>query len=225
MRFSRGRHIQTCEGRECPRGWEWGCILMGRVNLRDPPPPRARHTLTTRNHTCARSTEARCLKRTAVWSPRPRTNLTPLTHILLLSLRFCADARVHPPPHRPACAPPRLHQRPVAAGSSCLHLFTAYTCIKYCHAPPQHAGHLGTTSVSIHVKQQQTYPRYVYVHRSVMGAGLRVDAVVDFDAGEGGAPCVSLRAAGRHSACGGRAATGAAPGLVPRYLPAHVASL
>ena len=122
MRFSRGRHIhQTYEGRECRGdGSAWGCILlMDRVNLRDTPPPRARHTLTTRKphaHAAPKHDAS------SVWSPRPRTNLTPLTHILLLSLRFCADARVHPPPHRPACAPPRLHQRPVAAGSSCLHL-------------------------------------------------------------------------------------------------------
>jgi hypothetical protein len=190
---------------------------MDRVNLRaPPPPPRARHKLTTRKPHAHAATEARCLKR---MSPRPRTKLTPLTpptSSAVLRGRACSHCTPLPPPCVCPAPPP---QRPVAAGSSCLHLFTA--CIKYCRAPSQHAGHLGTTCVSFHVKQQQTSPKYVYIHRSVMGAGLRVEAVVDFDAGEGGAPCVSLRAAGRHSACGGRAAAGAARGLVPRDLPAR----
>ena len=208
MRFSRGRHIQTYEVASAA-GVGVGMHSHGpRQSPRPLPPPARAIRLRPANHmrTQHRSTMPQAYGRLD-------RGLNSHHSLLLLPLRFCADARVHSPPHRPACAPPRLHQRPVAAGSSCLHLFTA--CIKYCRAPSQHAGHLGTTSVSIHVKQQQTYPKYVYVHRSVTGAGLRVEAVVDFDAGEGGAPCVSLRVVGRHSACARRTATGAAPGRVP----------
>ena len=134
-----------------------------------------------------------------IWSPRPRTKLTPLTHSSYFLCGF-ARTRVFTPLPTALRVP-----RPASTNG---------------RWPPG----LRVYISSIHVKQQQTYPRYVYVHRSVMGAGLRVDAVVDFDAGEGGAPCVSLRAVGRHSACARRTATGLPVGLC-RVICPHVASL
>ena len=53
---------------------------------------------------------------------------------------------------------------------------------------------------------------HLWGHRCGNGGGTEGKAGVNFDAGMGGTPCVSLRAAGRHRACGRQAATGAAPG-------------
>ena len=118
--LARAPHIQTYMRGASAAGVGVGMHSHGpRQSPRHPPPARAIR-LRPANHmrTQHRSTMPQAYGRLD-------RGLNSHHSLLLLPLRFCADARVHPPPHRPACALPRLHQRPVAAGSSCLHLFNS----------------------------------------------------------------------------------------------------
>ena len=126
MRFSRGRHIQTYEGASAAGvGVGMHSPHGPRQSPRHPPPRRARHTLTTRKphaHAAPKHDAS------SVWSPRPRTKLTPLTpptSSAVLRGRACS------PPSPPPCvcpAPPP----PTAGGRRVL-----FASIVLLHQPDQ----------------------------------------------------------------------------------------